>query len=58
MTSTDTLLTNQLDDKVGQTMSYITFAELVKELTGESVGVIYKDYIASQGESNEQSNME
>ena len=47
-----------LDDKVGQTMSYITFGELIKELTGEPYEVIYKDYIESQGESNEQSNLE
>lgn len=57
MTSTGELPTER-EFKMGQEMSIITFGELVKELTGEPFEVIYRDYIKSQGESNETSNME
>lgn len=39
-------------------MSYITFGEFITELTGEPFEVVYKEYIKSQGESNEKSNVE
>lgn len=57
MTITGEMPISERELKMGEEMSYITFGELVKELTGEPFEVIYKDYIA-QGESNEQSNLE
>ncbi len=46
-----------LDDDVNKNMSYITFSELVKELTGATFEEVYKDYLI-HGEKSEQNNME
>lgn len=43
--------------RIGQEMNFITFADLVKEMTGEPFDIVYKGYL-SQEESNEQGNME
>lgn len=43
--------------RIGQEMNFITFADLVKEMTGEPFEIVYKGYL-SQEESNEQGNME
>jgi hypothetical protein len=47
----------RLEDKVGEAMNYITFGELIKELTGSPFEEIYKDY-RNQGVIDEQGNME
>jgi hypothetical protein len=42
---------------MGEEMSYITFAELVKEITGSPFEEVYKDYLI-HGANNEQGNLE
>lgn len=57
MESTENILINENEVRFGETMSYISFEELVRELTGTSLESMYREY-ERRGGNNEQGNME
>ena len=50
MTNTGELPTER-EFKMGQDMSFITFGELVKELTGQPFEVVFKDFLSEEGKN-------
>lgn len=52
MKSTIDMLTDTRNIKMAEEMSVITFGELIMELTGKPIEVIFKGYL-TQGEINE-----
>jgi len=56
MTDTEETPISEHEFKMGEEMSYITFGELVKELTGVPFDKVYKDFLV-HGENHE-GNME
>ena len=56
MTDTGEAPISERELKMGEEMSYITFGELVKELTGIPFDEVYKDFLIHG--ANHESNME
>jgi hypothetical protein len=56
MTSTGEISISERELKMGEEMSYITFGELVKELTGVPFDEVYKDFLIHG--ANYEGNME
>lgn len=53
----ETLIT-EYEIKMGEEMSYITFAELVQELTGAAFDDIYRDHLIHGANDYDESNLE
>jgi hypothetical protein len=58
MTATKKMPITESELKMGQEMSYITFGELIHELTGSSFEEVYKDYLIHGANYNEKSDLE